>query len=209
MPMTDEIEHYLIRELSILKAVSHPNLIEYMGAASKVSDDTREIYTITEFMAGGDLLQLLVNPSKDLGYRFRIQIASGAALGLAFLHSQKILHRDIKSPNIVLDQFWNCKITDFGFARVADTETGATRRMTICGTDQYVHTPAPPPPHTTTTTTTTTHHHHHHHQPPPPPSSTFFNIYIAPALYFTAPTRTSTPTRTPTPTQVHGARAHV
>ena len=95
----------------------------------------RYLYTVTEFLPGGDLLHLLLSHNTPLGQKFRIGIARGAAAGLAFLHTNKIIHRDIKNANIVLDCFYNAKITDFGFARVSDSFDSETRRMTICGTD--------------------------------------------------------------------------
>lgn len=131
----EQMETYMLRELSILKTVSHPNLIEYVGAARGKSD----VWIVTEFMPGGDLTQLLTDKDKELGVKFRIKIAQQAASGLAYLHSKMIIHRDIKSANIILGLDWRCKITDFGFARKTQLENpDEASRMTICGTDDYM-----------------------------------------------------------------------
>ena len=114
------LETYLLRELAVLKNARHENLIAYLGAYNEVTkheDDMFSLYIITEFCQNGDLLSLLVDASKILGWKFRLKIALQASSAIRFLHEHNLLHRDIKSSNFLLDSHWNCKISDFGMSR--------------------------------------------------------------------------------------------
>lgn len=64
----------------------------------------------------------------QVGWKLRVSILMDAARALEFLHSKSLIHRDIKSPNILLDSQCRCKIADFGMAR----QLGAN--MTVVGT---------------------------------------------------------------------------
>eukprot|EP01041_Mallomonas_annulata_P012157 gene12157-25510_t len=115
----NSIEQYLLRELTVLKYVHHTNLMGYIGAWNEVSitnNGSCAVYIVTEFCQGGDLLNLLLSPH-ELNWRFRVRLAMEASSALLHLHEHCILHRDIKSSNVLLDHAWTCKITDFGMAR--------------------------------------------------------------------------------------------
>ncbi|CAM9605913.1 unnamed protein product, partial [Choristocarpus tenellus] len=132
-----DLEKYLLRELSVLKYIRHQNMLEYIGAynvIAKTRGQLHAVYIITEYAQGGDLLKLLLKRSTPLGWRFRIQIAKEGAQALEYLHSQQLIHRDIKSSNFLLDSDWHCKLSDFGMAR----EVSNNGKMTICGTDEYM-----------------------------------------------------------------------
>src|SRR5690606_7633046 len=59
----------------------------------------------------------------------KIKLATQAAQGMHFLHSSGILHRDLKSPNILLDDKWNAKISDFGLTRFAHESNSDIDRL--------------------------------------------------------------------------------
>jgi len=71
------------------------------------------VYTITEYADGGDLLSLLQS-NHPLGWHIRMRIMKDALAGLQYLHSKSLIHRDLKSSNLLLDRQWRCKIADFG-----------------------------------------------------------------------------------------------
>jgi serine/threonine protein kinase len=71
-----------------------------------------------EYMPRGDLYEILANRKQVLKWPLRYQITIQTAKGLAFLHGGGILHGDVKSPNILLDEKWNVKICDFGFSLI-------------------------------------------------------------------------------------------
>eukprot|EP00752_Nemacystus_decipiens_P005943 g5367.t1 len=132
-----DLEKYLLRELSVLKYIRHQNMLEYIGAYNVIAKSRGQlhaVYIITEYAQGGDLLKLLLRTGTPLGWRFRIQIAKEGAEALEYLHSQQLIHRDIKSSNFLLDGDWHCKLSDFGMAR----EVSSNGKMTICGTDEYM-----------------------------------------------------------------------
>jgi serine/threonine protein kinase len=102
----DNLEAYLMRELAVLKHFEHPNLLNYIGASKVPSHDGTkgDIYIVTELAECGDLLGLLLGDAL-LGWQLRTKILMDAALALEFLHSRSLIHRDIKSPNMLL-----CKV---------------------------------------------------------------------------------------------------
>jgi serine/threonine protein kinase len=137
------LHEYVIAELSVLKNVRHPNLMEYIGCG--MANET--MYIVTEFLGGGDLQDLVLDKGQDLGWGFRAKIATDILRGLKCLHENNIIHRDIKPENCLLDNDWNCKLCDFGFARKdqhtrsASGAAGESRlrpRKSVCGTDDYM-----------------------------------------------------------------------
>ena len=80
---------------------------------------------VTEWMEGGDLLQLLRSDDSDrpLGWLQRVRLLRGVAAGLAFLHARGVIHRDIKTANMLVDaDFGACKLCDHGLARPGATQ---------------------------------------------------------------------------------------
>lgn len=123
------IDKYLTSELTILKNVEHRNLITYYGACHH----EKAIYIATELLKGGDLRAVLSRTAVRLSWRRRLLIARDALEALVYLHEQDLIHRDIKSENILVDDDWRCVLCDYGFAR-----RKSDKAMTICGTDEYM-----------------------------------------------------------------------
>ena len=69
---------------------------------------------------------------RQVGWKLRVSILTDAARALEFLHGKSLIHRDIKSPNILLDSQHRCKIADFGMAR----QLGSN--MTVVGTGEKI-----------------------------------------------------------------------
>ena len=135
-----DLAAYLQRELAVLKNIDHQNLVAYIGAWNEVSKSElkpRFLFILTEFCQGGDLLNIL-SAKVELSWKFRIKMAKDIICGLQYLHFHNLIHRDIKSANILMDGNWICKITDFGMARHLDVSDMAKRKMTICGTEPYM-----------------------------------------------------------------------
>ena len=95
---------------------------------------------MTELMSGGSLEDVLHNKDRDLPWRTRVAIALQVALGMNHLHERHMLHRDLKSANVLLDEeHLKAKVCDFGLARVVRPArrhdivrspfTGVTRRL--------------------------------------------------------------------------------
>jgi len=105
------------RELNFLKETRHPNVVLFIGACLKRSN----LCIVTEYMADGSLRDRLNSDRKRevpydwaLTFRWALEIATG----LAYLHGQNVVHRDIKSNNLLLLEN-TLKVADFGLARMA------------------------------------------------------------------------------------------
>jgi len=127
-----DLAKYLASEIAVLRAVSHPHLLRYLGAAQ----NDKSVYILTEFMGGGDLRSILANTAVELSWRLRLTIARDAVEGIAYLHANDLIHRDIKTENILVDDSWRCVVADYGFARKA--AAGNRQAMTILGTDEFM-----------------------------------------------------------------------
>ncbi|KAH7565373.1 hypothetical protein JRO89_XS09G0197700 [Xanthoceras sorbifolium] len=129
-------------EVELLMRVHHKTLTSLVGYC----DEGTNMGLIYEFMANGNLeTHLLDDADKTiadiLSWEKRLQIATEAALGLEYLHSgckPPIVHRDVKSTNILLNEKFQAKLADFGLSRIFPTETGTHVLTSIVGTAGYL-----------------------------------------------------------------------
>ncbi|XP_038978195.1 probable serine/threonine-protein kinase PBL16 isoform X2 [Phoenix dactylifera] len=125
-----------LTEVIFLGQLSHPNLVKLVGYCCE-GEHRMLIY---EFMARGSVEDSLFSRGlHPLPWSIRMRIAIGAAKGLAFLHEAEkpVIYRDFKTSNILLDQEYNAKLSDFGLAKdgpVGDKSHVSTR---IMGTNGY------------------------------------------------------------------------
>jgi serine/threonine protein kinase len=110
------------REIQTLSKLSHPNLVTFVGACVG-----EQHCIVTEFCAGGTLFALLHEQrTLKISWKQRTKFASDIAKGMQYLHSYNLLHRDLKSLNILLSDALNgnnepvAKISDFGVSRVVN-----------------------------------------------------------------------------------------
>ncbi|XP_008237618.1 PREDICTED: L-type lectin-domain containing receptor kinase IX.1-like [Prunus mume] len=106
-------------EVRIISRLRHRNLVQLIGWCH----EKRELLLVYEFMSNGSLDSHLFKGKSLLCWEARYRIAQGLASGLFYLHEeweQCVLHRDIKSSNIMLDSNFNAKLGDFGLARLVD-----------------------------------------------------------------------------------------
>ncbi|KAK1401907.1 Cysteine-rich RLK (RECEPTOR-like protein kinase) 42 [Heracleum sosnowskyi] len=117
-------------EVRLISNVNHRNIIRLLGCGSRGS----ELLLVFEYMENGSLDTFLYGEKKgSLSWKQRVDIIIGIAKGLAYLHEQfhlRIIHRDIKSSNILLDDDYQPKIADFGLARlIGDDQSHLTTRF--------------------------------------------------------------------------------
>ncbi|KAJ3427221.1 ankyrin repeat and protein kinase domain-containing protein [Anaeramoeba flamelloides] len=103
-------------EVKVMCRLTHPQIVRFYGACI---DDPENIMLISEFCSGGNLNKYLISPKK-ISRKKKISLALEIAIGVQYLHSNNLVHRDLKSPNILLDQNFNPKITDFGLTKTMD-----------------------------------------------------------------------------------------
>jgi len=116
------------KEINALRRLRHPRLVRFIGACVQPP----LLLVVTEFMPGGSLHDVLFGARRDqpLAFAQRWTIACQMAEGLSFLHSQRHVHRDMKSMNILLDAQSNAKICDFGLAhQMTDMATHIARKI--------------------------------------------------------------------------------
>lgn len=133
---TDELKQQFDQEIKVMAKCQHENLVELLGFSSD-GDDLCLVYV---YMPNGSLLDRLscLDDTPPLPWHIRCRIAQGAANGISFLHENHQIHRDIKSANILLDEDFTAKISDFGLARASEKFAQTIMTSRIVGTTAYM-----------------------------------------------------------------------
>nr|CAD1818086.1 unnamed protein product [Ananas comosus var. bracteatus] len=101
-----------------MKSLRHPNIVLFMGAVTEPPN----LSIVTEYLSRGSLYRLLHNSSarEVLDERRRLNMAFDVAKGMNYLHRRNppIVHRDLKSPNLLVDKKYTVKVCDFGLSRL-------------------------------------------------------------------------------------------
>ena len=130
--MTDDLLAEIENEVRMLSILRHPNIVLLMGIATKPPN----MAIVFENVPVGSLFNYLHLSKVEITLPTRLRIARDVAGTFQFLHSSEIVHRDLKSYNVLLDSALNVKICDFGLARFsADLNTGT---MQFSGTPAYM-----------------------------------------------------------------------
>ena len=128
LSIQDPVVDKLQQEVRILKDLSHPNIVQYLG--SEIVDNIYCIYL--EFLPGGTIHNL-VNTLGPLP-ESRVKMYTKQLLaGLVYLHQHRVIHRDIKGANLLLDNKGKLKLTDFGSAKRYRNELDSGFVSTIRG----------------------------------------------------------------------------
>lgn len=118
----------MTKEINALRSLRHPRLVNFIGACIQPP----LLLVVTEMMSGGSLHDRLFDEKRKyspLSSQQKGNITIHMSEGLAFLHSRRIIHRDMKSMNVLLDAAGNAKICDFGLAQEMSIEsTHITRK---------------------------------------------------------------------------------
>jgi serine/threonine protein kinase len=123
-------------EVKIISRLRHRNLVQLIGWCH----ERKELLLVYEFMPHGSLDSHLFKETSLLTWEVRYKIVQGLASGLLYLHEeweQCVVHRDIKSSNIMLDSEFNAKLGDFGLARLVDHGKGSQTTV-LAGTMGYM-----------------------------------------------------------------------
>ncbi|KAJ4969967.1 hypothetical protein NE237_003066 [Protea cynaroides] len=113
----ERFEEFL-REVAIMKRLRHPNIVLFMGAVTQRPN----LSIVTEYLSRGSLYRLLHKSGarEVLDERRRLNMAYDVAKGMNYLHRRNppIVHRDLKSPNLLVDRKYTVKVCDFGLSRL-------------------------------------------------------------------------------------------
>ncbi|TYK27871.1 putative LRR receptor-like serine/threonine-protein kinase [Cucumis melo var. makuwa] len=130
-----------VTEIGMISALQHPNLVKLYGCCI----EGNQLLLVYEYLENNSLARALFGKCAEehrlhLDWPTRMKICLGIAKGLAYLHEEsvlKIVHRDIKATNVLLDKNLNAKISDFGLARL-DEEENTHISTRIAGTIGYM-----------------------------------------------------------------------
>lgn len=123
----------IINEILVMKDSQHKNIVNFLDSYLR---GTSDLWVIMEYMEGGSLTEVIENNDCRLSEKQIAIICFETLKGLQHLHKKHIIHRDIKSDNVLLDAKGNVKITDFGFcAKLTDQRN---KRATMVGTPYWM-----------------------------------------------------------------------
>ncbi|CZT05209.1 hypothetical protein WAI453_005490 [Rhynchosporium graminicola] len=123
----------IVNEIMVMKDSKHRNIVNFLDAFLR--NNFTELWVVMEYMEGGALTDVIDNNPSITEDQIST-ICLETCRGLEHLHNQQIIHRDIKSDNVLLDARGNVKITDFGFC--AKLTESKSKRATMVGTPYWM-----------------------------------------------------------------------
>jgi CRP-like cAMP-binding protein len=114
------------RELDVMRKIDHPFIIKLVNT----SQDEQSVFMLLNLVQGGELFNIMHNDDRDCIPENEVQFyAAGILEALAYMHRRRIIYRDLKPENVLIDDLGYTVIVDLGFAKVVSDKT-----YTLCGT---------------------------------------------------------------------------
>ncbi|CAM8974301.1 unnamed protein product [Rhodiola kirilowii] len=129
--LDSDLQKEFAQEVYIMRKVRHRNVVQFIGACTKPPT----LCIVTEFMSGGSVYDYLHKQRGVFKLPTLLKVAIDISKGMNYLHQNNIIHRDLKAPNLLMDENEVVKVADFGVARVKTqsgvmtAETGTYRWM--------------------------------------------------------------------------------
>lgn len=104
------------KEVYLMSNLRAPNVLQFLGTVYEPPN----VIIIVEYMSRGSLYQVLHDPSVDLGWDVVLSMLADTSRGMNYLHECRppVIHRDLKSHNLLVDEYWRVKVCDFGLSTV-------------------------------------------------------------------------------------------
>lgn len=129
--LNENVQREFAQEVYIMRKIRHKNVVQFIGACTRPPN----LCIVTEFMAGGSVYDFLHTQKGHFDVPTILKTAIHVSKGMNYLHENNIIHRDLKSANLLMDENGIVKVSDFGVARVQNktgvmtAETGTYRWM--------------------------------------------------------------------------------
>ncbi|XP_065831241.1 LIM domain kinase 1-like [Oscarella lobularis] len=135
MNMDEDAQQGFKYEIHLLQRLEHENILRFMGLLFIKN----EIHLVTEFISGGTLNEKIEKEGAGLSLTTKVSFTKDIAAGMAYLHENSVIHRDLTSHNCLIKENDSIVVSDFGLARVlTDDKQNAPRRMTIVGSPYWM-----------------------------------------------------------------------
>ena len=126
-PSDADVVDFLL-EIAMLSQLNHPNIVRFWRGSTEIHAGNRSLLMVTEYIRQGGLSRLLHGHGgpalpDPLTLGQALSFALDVARGVQYLHSQRILHLDLKSPNVLCAPVWTAKLCDFGLAKMRGEAT--------------------------------------------------------------------------------------
>lgn len=133
IPLAKQDSVDIMKEVEVLKTCNHPNIVRYFGSCA----NNGSLWILMDLCSGGSLIDVI---QKCPNYRLNEEqlgcVLNSVLEGLLYLHSKRIIHRDLKAGNILISEKGDVKIADFGVSAKINNKLSATK--TVIGTPLYM-----------------------------------------------------------------------